>query len=368
MRTDHALIRNRALLLLQRMAEACLVKPRLRRFYHICAGHIYFQTLRAAVDLGIFDLLLSEGPLTITRIAQRTGIEAKPARIILLGCVSLGLLKKKGELYRISRMSATLLASSSTRNIIPIIEWQHHINYHPMAKFTEALRENRNAGLDELPGNERTLYERLTHTPEKETVFQDAMRAISVQANHLLVRHVDFSRYQHVVDVGGGNGTNAINLANAFPHLKLTVFDSPSVCEIANANIRSHGLSDRINTVAGNAFTDPFPEADCFLFCHFMTIWSEEKNIALLRKAKQHLHQGGAVMIFNMMQHDDGSGPLSAAMGSPYFLTLATGEGMLYTWNEYESWLKDAGFQTARRIRLLMDHGVLVGSKPNGTT
>ncbi len=365
MYNDNALSRNRVRLLIRRLAEACFIKPRLKRFYHICAGHIYFQTLRAAVELGIFDLLQTEGPLTADQISGRTGIEEKPARILLLGCVSLGLIKKKGALYRISKLSATLLASSSPRNIIPIIAWQHHINYHPMSKFTEALRENRNAGLDDLPGNERTLYERLTHDPEKEIIFQDAMRAISLQANHLLVRHVDFSCYKHVVDIGGGNGTNAINLATAFPNLKVTVFDSPSVCEIARENINRHGLSNRIGTVAGNAFTDPFPDADCFLFCHFMTIWSAERNTSLLRKAYHHLHEGGAAMIFNMMQHDDGSGPLSAAMGSPYFLTLATGEGMLYTWNEYGSWLKDAGFQTVRRIRLLMDHGVLVGIKPN---
>ena len=65
-----------------------------------------------------------------------------------------------------------------------------------------------------------------------------------------------------------------------------------------------------------------------------------------------------------MMQHDDESGPLSAAVGSPYFLSRATGLGMLYTWNEYEAWMKDAGFSPVVRHRLLRDHGLIVGTKP----
>lgn len=63
-----------------------------------------------------------------------------------------------------------------------------------------------------------------------------------------------------------------------------------------------------------------------------------------------------------MMQEDDETGPLTAALGSPYFLAVATGEGMLYTWGEYESW-REAGFQNLFRKRLPLDHGFIVARK-----
>ena len=69
-------------------------------------------------------------------------------------------------------------------------------------------------------------------------------------------------------------------------------------------------------------------------------------------------------MIFNMMQNDDRSGPLSAALGSPYFLTLATGKGMLYTWAEYTALFEQAGFVGVEQIQLPVDHGVIIGYKP----
>jgi precorrin-6B methylase 2 len=169
---------------------------------------------------------------------------------------------------------------------------------------------------------------------------------------------------KHLVDVGGGDGTNIIALARRWPSLRATVFDSPTVCEIARKNIAASELAGRLDAVPGECFADPFPkDADCLMFCHFFTIWGEAKDRELLRKCHDSLPPGGKAIIFNMMQHDDETGPLSAAVGSPYFLSLATGLGMLYTWREYETWMRDAGFRSVQRHKLLRDHGLIVGTK-----
>jgi hypothetical protein len=142
------------------------------------------------------------------------------------------------------------------------------------------------------------------------------------------------------------------------------VYDLPSVCKLTSQKLPATGLADRLSTIAGDCFSDPFPKGvDCFLFAHFMTMWSEEKDRLLLKKAYDALGDGGKVIIFNMMQHDDETGPLSAAVGSPYFLTIASGEGMLYTWREYEQWMSEAGFSSVRRIVLPRDHGAIIGTK-----
>jgi len=103
------------------------------------------------------------------------------------------------------------------------------------------------------------------------------------------------------------------------------------------------------------------------MFAHFFTIWSEEKDLMLLKKCYRALPAGGTVVLFNMMQADTEDGPLTAAMGSPYFLTLATGEGMLYTMDEYAAWMKEAGFKTVKAemlpTPLPTGHGVVIGTK-----
>lgn len=335
----------------------------MERLFLVLGGHIYFQTLAAAVELDLFTLLGKRGPMTRAQLGATLGLEPKPLRILLLGCVTLGLIRREGDSYSNAPLSEQMLNREQPGNIVAIVRWQNHINYPAMRYFHEALRKNRNVGIKVFDGSEPTLYQRLTHHPELEQVFQDAMQAISVQANRLLAEHLDLSGVHHLVDVGGGDATNIISLARRFPHLKATVFDSPSVCDLARKNIREQGLEDRLGAVPGDCFVDPFPEADAVLFSHFFTIWSEQKNQQLLRKAYDALPTGGRAIIFNMMQNDTEDGPLAAALGSPYFLTLATGEGMLYTWTEYATWMREAGFDPVRTQALPTDHGVVTGVK-----
>jgi cyclopropane fatty-acyl-phospholipid synthase-like methyltransferase len=198
-----------------------------------------------------------------------------------------------------------------------------------------------------------------------EKVFQNAMSALSLKTYDALLKVYDFSKFKHILDVGGGVGTNAVSLVKNNPSLHATVFDMPSICGMAKANIHQLGFDDRVNVHAGNFLKDPFPEgADGIIFNHIMPIWSEEHNLDLLQKSYQALPKGGAVFIFNMMSSDDDTGPLTPAFGSLYFLTIATGEGMLYRWKDYISWLKQAGFQKIERIdHLPLHHGLLIGKK-----
>ncbi len=335
-----------------------------RNLEMVFGGHIFFQTLRTAVRLGVFDLLEREGPLTRTAMAEQLKLEEQPLRIVLLGLVSTGILDKEGDRYRNTPAASTYLVSTSPSKITAYVELQHRVMYKGLYWLLESVREHRNVGLKEFPGDETTLYQRLAHDPELEHIFQEAMQELSVQANQGLVENLDLSGVSHLVDVGGGDGTNIIALAKRFPHLRATVFDSPTVCEIARRNIAAHGLADRLDAVPGNCFTDPFPEADALMFCHFFTIWSPEKDRQLLQKCHDSLPAGGRVILFNMMQNDDESGPLTAAIGSPYFLAIATGEGMLYTWQEYEDWMQQTGFRNIQRQPLPLDHGILTGTKP----
>ena len=125
-------------------------------------------------------------------------------------------------------------------------------------------------------------------------------------------------------------------------------------------------MTDRVSTWPGDFFHDPFPpETDCIIYCHILTIWSMEHNHILPERTFDALPQGGAVVIFNTMSADDDSGPLSAALGSPYFLAIATGEGMLHAWKDYEAVLRDVGFKQTVRLDqgLPLDHGILAGIK-----
>lgn len=344
--------------------EAHQFKAIEEHFISIVGGHIFFKTLSAATKFDLFTLLHNQGALTQDQISHSLSISTRSTKILLLGLVSLKLLNKEGGHYDNSMIAEIYLSKNSPQNILSIIDWQSEINYRAMDHFYDSLVSGENEGLMEFDGEEDTLYKRLTHTPHLENIFQSAMEDISKQANHDLANNIDFSPVKKLLDVGGGNASNIMNLANFYPELNSCVFDSESVCGIANENIKKNQLSDRCGVQTGDCFNTAYPKGyDAISYCHFLTIWSEEKNLFLIKKAYDALPTGGRLIIFNMMQDNEEDGPLTAAMGSPYFLTLATKEGMIYTWAEYEAWCQAAGFSEIVTTKLPKNHGVIVAIK-----
>lgn len=333
-------------------------------FYRIFGGHIFFQVLNTAASLDLFNLLEKNGSLTDREIQTRLNLSAQACRILLLPLVSSKILKKSSNRYRNTRLAKKFLTNSGEWKFLNCLKWQHSINYRAMYHFKDSLLANTNLGLKEFSGDEPTLYQRLAHQPHLEKIFQEAMQEISAQCNHFLSRYVDFSKTKYLIDVGGGNGTNIISIAKNYPNLKASVFDYPTVCEIAKKNINDHQMSDRLSAITGSIFENPLPTgADCVIFCHFFTIWSLEENLTLLKKAYAALPKGGRAIIFNMMQNDSENGPMTSAVGSPYFLAIATGRGMLYSWQDYHDIFKAAGFSKIEQQRLPRDHGVIIGIK-----
>ncbi|WP_199350975.1 methyltransferase [Haliangium ochraceum] len=346
------------------MFERLVMRRPVEDFYRILGGYTFFQLLSSAVELELFTLLAERGPLTQTELAEALDIELLPLRVLLLGCVTQGLLKKKRDRYRNSYIAQTYLSRSSEKNIISMVRWQNHINYRPMGAMYESLRANENRGLACIEGEGDTLFERLAFNQELEAIFFRAMDEQAENISALLVEHVEFAHFKEVVDVGGGTGVYLIKLAHQYPQLRGTVFDLPSVCELARQRIADAGLSERLQVSPGDCFASEFPAGtDCFLFAHFLTLWSAERNRYLLARAYEGLRPGGAVVLYSIMQDDDEAGPLSASIGSAYFLNLATGQSMLYSWREYISWLREAGFETIYKRRVLRDHGIIVAVK-----
>jgi len=356
------------LFLIRYLFEPFIVGPYQRRMLPVLFGPIYFQALSSAVRFGLFTKLAERRRMTRSDIAAALGIGDKEARVLIDVLVTLGLVKRSragGEpTYRNPWPSTLYFSDKSQYRINAIVQWYNHIVYKPMYHFYDALRAGQNVGLQEISGYGDTIYQRLTDHRDLEKIFQDAMEQISFLANRSLADYLDFSDVQFVVDVGGGNASNIITLARRYPHLKAAVFDSATVQEIARDNIEHNGLGNRLATITGDCFVDPYPtDADCYLYCHFLDIWSEEQNRQLIAKTFAALPKGGRIIVFDIMQHDDGKGPLTSAAGHPYFLTLATGDGFIYAAREYEDWIRNAGFTQVRRVRLPQDHIAVIGKK-----
>jgi cyclopropane fatty-acyl-phospholipid synthase-like methyltransferase len=331
----------------------------------IVHGTTAFELLRAGLEFNLFEHLEAAAGMDVQETAAAIGVEEQPARILLLGLSSLLLLKKQGEKYINSEIVRRKLLRSSQRFLGPLVDIQAKVINSCLVDFVESMRQYTNVGLRQIIGPGTTLYERLTTHPELQEVFYANMGDASQKVLAQILNRCDFANVRHAIDIGGGDGTNSIELARRYPQLEVTVFDQESVTRFAAQRIQDHDLRERVHFYPGDLFTDPLPVgADAILFFHIFEIWSLERNTELLRKCHAALPVGGLCLVYSFVSNDEGDGSMSAGLMSPYFLTLASGEGMAYAPRDLERAVLDAGFSRVERYQDLgFSHALVIGHK-----
>jgi ubiquinone/menaquinone biosynthesis C-methylase UbiE len=332
----------------------------------ILFGHAAFQYLNAASELGLFELLHEQPGRSREEVASALGLQERATDILLLGCTALGLTVRRDGAYHVADVVAGLMGTPDWQRFKDTVAFEQYITYEGSADFTESLRANANVGLRRIPGSGRDLYFRLQENPELEAVFFRYMRSWSEIANPHLVRELDLGGVGSLLDCGGGDAVNAIALAKANEHLRVSVLDIPATALIAEKKIAAAGLGDRVSVIAGDMFSGPLPTGfDCILFAHQLVIWTLDENTALLRKAYEALPPGGKVVIFNSMSNDDGDGPVVAALDSVYFAAVPAEGGMIYSWRQHEECLTAAGFTNIERIACpgWTPHGIITATR-----
>ncbi|MFI5557864.1 methyltransferase [Amycolatopsis japonica] len=334
----------------------------------ILFGHASFQYLNAGCEIGLFQLLQYKPNVTEDVIRQELGLEKRAVDVLLLGTTSLQLTVREDGRYRNAAVLNKLFEDGQWDRFVNVVAFEAHIVYTGQIDFVESLRKNTNVGLRQVRGVGRDLYHRFEENPAMERIFYRYMRSWSELSNPLLLKQADFSGVSSLLDVGGGDAVNAIALAQAHPHLKITILEIPATGPIARKRVEDSGLSGRITVEECDFFSDPFPAgADCVLFAHQLVIWEPEENVELLRRAHKVLPDGGKTIIFSSMSNDEGDGPLMAALDSAYFAALPAQGGMIYAWRQYEEWLREAGFSADRLQRVAGEswtpHGLIVATK-----
>ncbi|MDX2013302.1 MAG: methyltransferase [Myxococcaceae bacterium] len=335
-----------------------------RELMLVLGGAGFFRVVVAAHRLGLFTLLAERPGVLRDDVGPALGLPQRSVITLLMACQALGWVERDaaGGLRNAPWVGPALASTSQT--FPSLLEAFDQLMYGAFEALETSLREGTNAGLARFPGPGTTLYERLSAHPALESVFHAWMSRLSEAG--LPQRLVDaLTPATHVLDVGGGDGTNAVVLARAYPHLRVTVLDLPSICERVRARAADEGLSDRIDARPFDLRHDELPSgADAVLFSRIFNIYGEATNQALVERSFRALPTGGRLVVFPaMVSDDDGAGPLGAAFLSLYFLNLATGEGRVYAPGDYERWFARAGFASFSCEVDERDEAVIVGTK-----
>ncbi|XP_047087793.1 flavonoid O-methyltransferase-like protein Os11g0303600 [Lolium rigidum] len=135
--------------------------------------------------------------------------------------------------------------------------------------------------------------------PEIDAVFNEALKAHDNSGFLAVLQECGRTLFQgldSLTDCGGGNGTTARAIVEAFPQVKCTVLDLPRVID----NVPADGV---VNYVAGDMFS-LVPPAQAVLVKLVLHHWSDEdcvKILAQCKKAVPSREEGGKVIVIDIV-------------------------------------------------------------------
>ncbi len=177
--------------------------------------------------------------------------------------------------------------------------------------------------------------------------------ALMAQSQPLVAREIldayDVRRHARLMDVGGGAGVFLQTAAARAPGLLMTLFDLPSVADLARARFAAAGVSERAEAVGGDFLTDPLPRgADLISLVRVVHDHDDGAALHLMRAVHAALPRGGRLLLAEPMAGTPGA----ERMGDAYFgfYLLAMGSGRPRTRGALTSMLRDAGFARVRAL------------------
>nr|AKW47169.1 O-methyltransferase [Pueraria montana var. lobata] len=255
-------------------------------------AHLKPLCLKWAVELGIPDKIHNHGkPITLPELVSaleippsKAGFMQRLMRFLAHNGI-FDIHESHGNLTYSLTPASKLLVSGTGHCLSPMV-WLN----------TDPLLMSKYHHLGEwIRGEDPTLYETALGTsvwglieqkPSYLSLFSEGMASDSQMVDLALKNCTSvFEGLDSIVDVGGGTGTTARIICEAFPKLKCVVLDLPHVV----ANLTG---SNNLSFLGGDMFKS-IPQADAVLLKWILHDWNDENCIKILKNCKDSISSRG---------------------------------------------------------------------------
>jgi orsellinic acid C2-O-methyltransferase len=264
-------------------------------------GYAIFQISATLARLGVPDAL-NDGTKTADELAEQTSTDPDSLFRLLRAAAAIGLLTMPGERkFELSELGSMFRSDSPAGAGAAVAMSSLTPAWQAWGGLVDAVRTGRPA-FDCAHGV--GVFGYLEHNPELAAVFHRAMASGTQSLNPHLVRHYRFGGTEHIVDIGGGNGTHLAAILGLGEGLRGTVFDTASALRKAPEVLRRAGVAGRCETVIGDFFQAVPPGADVYIMKNVLTDWDDQSCITILRNCRAVMPANGKVVIVATLMPD----------------------------------------------------------------
>jgi hypothetical protein len=319
-----------------------------------------FQTSQAiyvAVTLGIPDLLRNRA-LACDELASATGSHAGALYRLLRALAAIGVLSEsEGRRFALAPLGRALTSDAEhSRNA-----WAKFVAGPPLwAAWGQLLHSVRTGetGFGRVHGQD--VWGFRADNPEESALFDLAMRENSRAIAHEILSAYDFTQLDHIVDVGGGNGTLVAGLLAACQQATGTLLDLAHVVAGATEVLEQAGVRQRCKVHAGSFFDGVPAGGDVYVLKSILHDWDDPEAHTILHNCREAMHRCARLLVVERML----APPNQGAEGKLSDLNmLVNAGGRERTSEEFIALLAAAGF-TLRATTHLANSRFIIEATP----
>lgn len=276
------------------MNEITLEADDVEHLLELIHGFRVSQAIYVIATLGIPDLL-GDRCLTCRELAERTETHPRALYRVLRTLAATSLLREHdNETFSLTRVGRYLRGdvqgsrNAWVRNALRPAIWQ------AWGHLLHSVRTGETA-FGHIHGKD--VWQFRAHSPEDSAIFDLAMREGSLRVGADLLARYDFTRFRHIVDVGGGDGTLLSSLLADCVETSGTLFDQAHVVANAADVFRGAGVQQRCGIVAGSFFDAVPAGANAYLLKFILHDWDDDHCVRILANCGRAMDEHSKLLI-----------------------------------------------------------------------
>lgn len=314
-------------------------------FMRLVTGFQASRAVHVAAALGLADAL-RDGPASAEELARATAAHPESLVRLMRVLAGVGVLRAVGN----DRFGLTEMGRWLRRDVegscAPMTDLFARSNVWEAWGGLLHTVQTGNTAFDHVHGCNVWDY-RAGH-PAEALVFDRAMASGSDRLARVLLDVYDFGRFDHVVDLGGGDGSLLAVVLDRHPALRGTLFDRPDV--IARSSDFRAGLAcaDRLQAVDGDFFDRVPADGDLYLLKWILHDWSDTAAVDILKSCRRAMRPTGRILVAELIIGPGYASPEGELMD---LTMMVMNGGRERTVDEFSAIFAEAGFRLAAVTR-----------------
>jgi hypothetical protein len=342
----------------------------------IAKGQLITRSISVVTNLKIADYLV-DGPKNIDQLAEKTNSHPDSLYRILRMLSSVGIfaeVKEEAENNGSRQFKQTPMASllqSNEKNSIKNLSLL--LNIESFKRALDDLLYTVQTGENAFKhANDLNLFEYLQQNQKDAEIFNNAMTSLTSSQVSSISSMYDFSQFNSIVDIGGGQGSLLFTILKNNSKLHGILFDLPYAIESAKNRIESDGstldssIGSRCKLIAGDFFksipSGSTATADGYILKNVILNWDDKSATVILKNCLQAMksivksNQEGKqkvntkLLIIDVIMPPEGNEAFIGKFLDIQMLVL-TQSGKIRTEKEFSKLLNSCGFDITNIIR-----------------